>query len=548
VPTLQDVVASMGAASHARIIDYRILELLKSISGSYGTLSRQQKAELIIQFLGAENILKKKEIRNVLFLSLDTDVSQELAESLSINVSKLYDFHLSGVRLSKMRTFFGLPEHEEEVIVDEKSDECIICDGTGNKPEFSPFYSLYDYQRTAMYGCNNILNHNEVKRVMLHMPTGSGKTRTAMHLVCRELCSKEPSTVLWLANGKELCDQAADEFEQAWARLGDRPASALRFYGGDSEWDPEFNDGLVVAGLQKLWNYMTKDVDRVNPLAEKISLIVFDEAHQSVANTYKQMTEILLNFNPNIKLLGLSATPGRAHHRGDEREDEQLVNLFRGNKIRLRHPDYDSAISYLISSGFLSTINYHNIDYLSEELEEADANRIAESFKIPDDVLTELGLDVQRNLALLEHVFAIAENHQRILLFAPSVGSSNLLAAVLRQQGYLSTSITSETPKDERQGIIDRFKSNEQKCMILCNYGVLTTGFDAPKISAIIIARPTSSIVLYSQMVGRGIRGIRMKGTEEADIYTVQDTSIPVFVNIVQQFRNWEESWGDLDD
>ena len=105
MPTLQDVVASMGAASHARIIDYRILELLKSISGSYGTLSRQQKAELIIQFLGAENILKKKEIRNVLFLSLDTDASQELAESLSINVSKLYDFHLSGVRLSKMREF-----------------------------------------------------------------------------------------------------------------------------------------------------------------------------------------------------------------------------------------------------------------------------------------------------------------------------------------------------------------------------------------------------------------------------------------------------------
>ena len=77
----------------------------------------------------------------------------------------------------------------------------------------------------------------------------------------------------------------------------------------------------------------------------------------------------------------------------------------------------------------------------------------------------------------------------------------------------------------------------------MCNYGVLTTGFDAPKTSAAIIARPTKSLVLYSQMIGRALRGPLVGGTEEAEICTVVDTSLKGFGNLGEAFANWEDVW-----
>jgi superfamily II DNA or RNA helicase len=79
--------------------------------------------------------------------------------------------------------------------------------------------------------------------------------------------------------------------------------------------------------------------------------------------------------------------------------------------------------------------------------------------------------------------------------------------------------------------------------MVLCNYGVLTAGFDAPQTSAAIIARPTKSLVLYSQMVGRATRGPRAGGHSDAEIVTVVDTTLPGFGEMIDAFRNWEDVW-----
>ena len=79
--------------------------------------------------------------------------------------------------------------------------------------------------------------------------------------------------------------------------------------------------------------------------------------------------------------------------------------------------------------------------------------------------------------------------------------------------------------------------------MILVNYGVLTTGFDAPKASAVVIARPTRSLVLFSQMVGRAIRGPKAGGTEACEVVTVVDPSLPGFGDVAAAFLNWEDVW-----
>ena len=79
--------------------------------------------------------------------------------------------------------------------------------------------------------------------------------------------------------------------------------------------------------------------------------------------------------------------------------------------------------------------------------------------------------------------------------------------------------------------------------MVLCNYGVLTTGFDAPQTSCAVITRPTDSLVLYSQMVGRVIRGEKAGGNKEADIITVVDTNLQGFGSVADAFFNWEDVW-----
>ena len=77
---------------------------------------------------------------------------------------------------------------------------------------------------------------------------------------------------------------------------------------------------------------------------------------------------------------------------------------------------------------------------------------------------------------------------------------------------------------------------------MLINYGVLTAGFDAPKTNVAIIARPTTSLVLYSQMVGRAIRGTRAGGNDKSTIFTVVD-NLPGFRDVSQAFLNWEDVW-----
>ena len=113
----------------------------------------------------------------------------------------------------------------------------------------------------------------------------------------------------------------------------------------------------------------------------------------------------------------------------------------------------------------------------------------------------------------------------------------------MRLRGFNADAITGDTPKLERESLIQGFKDDCSQTKILCNYGVLTTGFDAPKISATVIARPTKSLVLYSQMVGRAIRGVKAGGNATAEIVTVVDSQLPGFGSVASAFHNWEDVW-----
>lgn len=163
--------------------------------------------------------------------------------------------------------------------------------------------------------------------------------------------------------------------------------------------------------------------------------------------------------------------------------------------------------------------------------------------EIPTSILKRLAEQEKRTIAILLKIEELVKYHSRIIVFASTVEHSDLLAVTLRARGYNAQSITGQTQSSARQRIINDYKGNSAMPSILCNYGVLTSGFDAPRTSAAVIARPTKSLVLYSQMVGRAIRGHKAGGNNKAIIYTVVDTALPGFRCPADAFANWNDIW-----
>jgi superfamily II DNA or RNA helicase len=278
-------------------------------------------------------------------------------------------------------------------------------------------------------------------------------------------------------------------------------------------------------------------------LAPKVSLIVFDEAHQSVAPTFRLPVEIVLNMNPDCKFLGLTATPGRTWD--DIDEDMVLSNFYNNKKVTLEIEGYDTAIHYLVDQGYLSKTQFKRLDYDEiGTLEGADFSFMDEGREIPKAILDKIAGDGMRNARIIEKIQELVnQGHDRVLVFGINVPHAQELSSFLNFIGIQSECITSATEDYPRKRAIADFKTEGGDPRVLCNYGVLTTGFDAPKTSAAIIARPTNSLVLYSQMVGRVIRGPKVKGTEEAVIWTVVDTNLPGFDSIPGAFTNWDDVW-----
>lgn len=379
--------------------------------------------------------------------------------------------------------------------------------------------------------------------VMYHAPTGAGKTRTAMSVVTRHLREAGPTSVLWLASSKELVDQAARAFESAWEKHGDI-FCMLRLWRGDSpHFDPDNEperNSMLIAGLQKVAMACSRDANIPQKLQKIVSLVVFDEAHQSIAPTYRSVVEGVMN-GGNCKLLGLSATPGRS----DAEETNDLAAVFGGKKVTIWSPDTMNPIEYLTEEGYLAHANFYKIN-VDSDVSSPDSHDGDYSL----GYLEKVGMNMKRNGRIIDIVRQIADGsggHKRVLVFSPSVDSARLCAAMLKTIHGIkgSYAIDASTPPSTRSRILAEYGEYGDKddvCVIF-NYGILTTGFDAPGTSAAVIARPTASIGLYSQMVGRAIRGIKSGGNESADIYTVLDTNCPQFGSVSAAFENWNPQW-----
>jgi superfamily II DNA or RNA helicase len=287
-----------------------------------------------------------------------------------------------------------------------------------------------------------------------------------------------------------------------------------------------------------------RDPAKLLRFADRVSLTVIDEAHQAIAPTYAAVLTALHTKRPRNALLGLTATPGRSW--SDIAEDRRLSEYFDRAKVTLEVEGYEDPVSFLIDQKYLARPTFHTLNSEAGlKLSDGDITELAGAIEVPEHILGRLGEDTQRNLKIITAIEDLATRHQRILVFAPSVENARMLVAILALRKLEAHLVTGQTNGAERERTIRKFKSGAKHPIVIVNYGVLTTGFDAPATSAAVIARPTKSLVLYSQMVGRATRGTRAGGNAEAEIVTVVDPHLPGFGSIADAFKNWEDVWNE---
>jgi DNA repair protein RadD len=496
--------------------------------------------KVLLRLRSAEVLLENQETRKQLLLMLTANEAVDLAKLLGCRGDVDVFSFLENYPFSKAADKSILYDFFEISIPIKESREPLSA-----IENVKPSLGLFEHQARALLEVENFLSV-EPFRVLLHMPTGSGKTRTAMNVVSNYLRNNNKAVVVWLAHSEELCEQAADEFIKAWSALGIREILLVRYWGSYETDLVNFEDGIVIAGLKKIYSKLQSDDHQLRALKDRNPFVVMDEAHQAIAPTYRLIIDQLLRPLSDSKLLGLSATPGRTWNNPEE--DRELSNFFANRKVTLKVNGFNNPVSYLISKGYLAEPKFIQIEASTNlALTTQEQNKIRETFELPDSVLTRLASDEQRNLLIVHHAEQLLKRHRRVILFAASVQQSDLLAAVLSARGLWAASITSKSPDGRAESIL-AFKDNEERPKILCNFGVLTTGFDAPKTSAALIARPTLSLVLYSQMVGRAMRGIEAGGNSNCEILTVVDTRLPGFDSVVDAFSNWEDVWRDINE
>ncbi len=394
-----------------------------------------------------------------------------------------------------------------------------------------PLPVLHDYQQELVSRLHQVLTAAEGRnRALLSLPTGAGKTRTVVDALLSWWGRQDDgkSFILWIAQSDELCEQAVQAFREVWVDSGGRGVrNLLRIYRcwGETNALPEaYGDGVVVASIQKLYEMIATDAgsELLSQFADDTCAIVVDEAHHAVASSYSAVMEtfgITFGRAPEtpVPLIGLSATP----YRGVDREENRRLARRFYNQLLIPASLGEDPINVLRERRVLALVDHRILETGREfEMTESEEQRYQRVGQIPESFLRKIGEDAQRNALLLKTMLELPTDWP-ILFFGCSVEHASAVAVLLRRARRTAAVITGETRRATRRHLIDEFRTG--RIQVLSNYGVLTTGFDAPKVRAVVIARPTTSVVLYEQMIGRGMRGPLNGGTETCTVIDLAD-------------------------
>ena len=363
--------------------------------------------------------------------------------------------------------------------------------------------NLRDYQKSAI---NQVFQEwrNGVRKVCLQLPTGGGKTIIFSEIARRFV--EHDRKVLILAHRVELVQQAREKLAAATG----------------------LEVGTITAGGKVDRRYqitcaMVQTLSRRKHLPEA-DLVIADEAHHSAAGTWQKLLELY----PEAFILGVTATPCRNDGRGLKNNFDSLV--------------IGASMPYLIEKGYLCPARVfqpeNTIDTTGLSISGGDYNSYALQEAIEDSLSPETLLEAWKTYA----------PSKRTIIFTSGVEFSESIAEHYRLSGVPAEHIDGKTPAKERAAILDRFRTGET--LVVSNCGILTEGFDLPAVEAIQCVRPTRSLGLWLQIVGRALR----PAEEKQHAIIVDHTDNWQRLGLPDADREWSldavsmdnQAWGEL--
>ena len=365
---------------------------------------------------------------------------------------------------------------------------------------------LRDYQQEMKL---RLFEEWELHRsVMVQMPTGTGKTHLLAAVVKEFLCGGGVGMRVWIvAHRRELVEQ----IEETVARygMGKEPDKSAKNGRTGKDSMPEESGRVRVFSIQWLSrNWKNRE--------ESPRLIVIDEAHHALAETYRELWKRY----PEARKLGMTATPCRLNRKGFTDLFDTLITSW--------------SIAEFIGRGWLSSFDYVSIRANSRE------QRLVDSLKKRgadgDYQVKEMNAVLNRETGirqLYESVRRYAAGKKGIV-YAVSIAHARQIAAYYSLHGVESVAIDSGTPALERKELVEDFRRGRIK--ILVNVDIFSEGFDCPDVEFVQLARPTLSLAKYLQQVGRGLR----KSDDKDSCVLIDNVGLHRIFGLPVRDRDWE--------
>lgn len=304
---------------------------------------------------------------------------------------------------------------------------------------------------------------------LIVLPTGAGKSLVIAEL-CRAAVEDHDGRVLVLQHRKELIEQNADKVR----KLLDVPVGLYSAGLGRKQ----INEPIILAGIQSCYRNAL-DFGRRH-------MVLIDEVHLVPSSGEGMYSQFLLELQQvqNVKLVGLTATPYRTG-------EGHLCNGGMWSKVA-----YEAQIRQLIADGYLCPITNRP----SETTFDTSKLHVRAGEFIESELQEVFGDDAKVTKCVSEILNWTVDRHS-VIVFCSGVQHAEHVAEKIGAQAAV---VHGGTTPLERAALLEDFKSGTLK--YLCNCDVLTTGFDAPNIDAVVILRATMSAGLFVQMAGRGFR------------------------------------------
>lgn len=384
----------------------------------------------------------------------------------------------------------------------------------------------YLHQKEALKALDKSIGNSEAKRFsgLLVLPTGGGKTQTAVQWVLRNVINSNKK-VLWIAHRQELLEQALSSVKKNSFStiITKRKSFNYRIISGkhDKCRNIKKEDDFIIASKDSLYRGKDHLIKNWLNYHDDIFLVI-DEAHHATAKTYRKIIDVIDKRANRFRTLGLTATPFRTA----VEEKGLLKKIFKDDIV------YDVSLRTLISRGILAEPIFKEFKTYVDmrvELSEEDIMTIETLDSIPKDIAKHIAENKLRNSRIVQEYIDNRDEYGKLLVFAINKIHAIVLNKLFKDRGIKSEYVISSDNdivddsglSKTNKEIIERYRKNEID--VLINVNILTEGTDIPNIQTVFLARPTTSEILMTQMIGRALRGEKAGGTEKAFIVSFVD-------------------------